>query len=196
MTKQRKIISILGRKHGFTLTEVIIVMALLVIMAAITIPNIISSLPDMRLKAAARDLYANMQKMRSLAVRDNACRAIVFSTVHGQYLLCADKGADDIWSTVGDNTVLGTVTLASYGSGVKYGHGSADRQANSDGSLFTDSFDNVSYNSNVLVFNPRGTGSAGYVYLDHQRNTTAYVVGTLSSGTTRLLRWSGNGWSM
>jgi hypothetical protein len=45
----------------------------------------------------------------------------------------------------------------------------------------------------VAVFNPRGTGSAGYVYLQNEKNTT-YAVGTRSSGVILLRKWRGSEW--
>jgi prepilin-type N-terminal cleavage/methylation domain-containing protein len=186
MTKQRKIISILGRKHGFTLTEVIIVMALLVIMAAIAIPNIISSLPDMRLKAAARELYMNLQKAKMTAVKFNRDTAVMFNPANKKYIIC------DQWTAGSCTGEMQTIKFSSMKSGIGYGHGDSTEQANgNDWPLSPD--DNVSYTSpdNVVVFNSLGTCSnTGYVYIDHEKHTTTYTVGTLLSGSVRLLRWN------
>ena len=59
------------RQKGFTLVEVMIVVAIIGILAAIAVPSFLSWLPNMRLKAAARDLYSNMQKAKMEAIKSN-----------------------------------------------------------------------------------------------------------------------------
>ena len=74
-------------QRGFTLVEVMIVVAIIGIFAAIALPNFLSWLPNIRLKAAARDLYSNMHKTRTEAVKTNHDWAIVFDTANNRYLM-------------------------------------------------------------------------------------------------------------
>lgn len=172
---------------GFSLLELMIVLGLLSIMAAIAIPSFLDWLPRYRLKSAARDLYSNMQKARIKAIKSNKDWALVFKGADNKYYLCSDNG-DNVWSTVGDNTVEEIIDLDGYQSGVQYGHGKASAPA---GGSFP--ADEISYNSNVVSFNSRGTGSSGYVYLENEKNT-AYAVGSLSSGVIKLQIWNGSAW--
>jgi type IV fimbrial biogenesis protein FimT len=82
---------------GFTLLEVLIVVGIFAITAAIAVPGIMNWLPDYRLKGAARDLYSNMQKARSEAVKRNTNVGISFNTVvfpatGGGYTVFVDDG--------------------------------------------------------------------------------------------------------
>ena len=180
------------KKSGFTLLEIVIVVAIIGGLAALGGAQLRQFLPGMHLKAAARELYSNMQKVRMSAIKDNKNWVIVFDTANNRYLVCSDNGADGVWSNTADNTIELIVNLLSYKSGVKYGHGNIPAGNSVPGGAFP--VDEVSYGSNVLSFNSRGTGSAGYVYLDNENNTTSYAVGTQSSGVVLLLMWQGNKW--
>jgi len=87
------------KKHtGFTLLETMIVLGIVAILVAVAIPNVFSWLSNYRLKAAASDLYSNMQKAKSEALKRNCDIGITFSTVTfpaqgGGYTVFIDDGA-------------------------------------------------------------------------------------------------------
>jgi len=176
------------KKDGFTLIELLVTMVVLAIVTAITIPVFARWLPDYRLRAAARDVYSNMHLTKRGAMRNNSDWAIVFDTGANRYLVCSDRGTDNSWSGTADNAVEKTVLLTGYESGVKYGHGVATKSATTPPCALH--ADNVSYNYNVAVFNPRGTGSAGYVYLENDEGAITYAVGTRGTGIILLRKWN------
>jgi len=178
-----------SQPRGSSLVEVMVVVVLITLAAAVAVPAYLSWLPDIRLRDAARDLYATMQEAKTLAVKETRDVAVVFDVAGGQYLLCSDAGADGSWSSWADNTVVRTTVFATdYGQGVGYGHGSATSAV---GSGFDDE---VTYAGNVVVFSPDGLCNPGYVYLDNVNANKTYAVGSTVSGSVRLQRWLGTGW--
>lgn len=101
---------------GFTLLETLIVLAIMVIAMTVAIPNIMLWLSNYRLKAAARELYSNMQKAKSEALKRNCSVGITFSTVTfpaqgGGYTIFLDNGdgagtADNAVQDGGEVTLL------------------------------------------------------------------------------------------
>lgn len=179
------------------MVEVIIVIGIIGLLTAIALPTISKWVPNYRLKEAARNLYSDFQQIRIFAVKENKNWAIVFDVTNNCYYLCSDSGADNDWSGIndnigtGDNTIFQTINLTSYKNGIKFGHGNAPQDV--PGGAFPDG--DVSYASDVVIFNPQGTGTAGYVYLDHQENSITYAVGTLISGSIQLKKWMGTNWN-
>ena len=180
-------------KRGFTLLEVIIVVGMIGIMAAIAIPTVMSWVPNYKLKAAARDVYSTLQKARSMAVKNNGNCAVTFDTSNNEYILCDEWDAAATPPCVGNEQ---TTAFASMGYGIGFGHGNATKQANSSGTVFPlTPDDDVSFDSNSYSFDRRGLGDvpSGYVYLDNN-NSTTYAIGALSSGAIRILKWNGSDW--
>lgn len=149
---------------GFSLMELMIVIALLAIMTAIGVPSYFSYLPEYRLKGAVRDLYSNMQLAKLAAVKSNGTCTISFaSSPVDQY-------------TVGP-PVNKTVRLADYGSGVKFKGPS-----------------NQTFSVTTITFNSRGLSNAGYAYLTNGKETSFQRVGSLSSGVIKMQTSVGASW--
>lgn len=177
----------LNYQDGFTLVECMIVIAIIAILAAIATPNIMRWLPDKKLKAAARDLYSNMQRAKTIAIRSNNNTAIIFDTANNWYEICHNW--DSSASPPACTGTLQRTSFTGYGHGIRYGHAPATTAVGA-------TFDNdVTYGSDTVVFNSRATANTGYVYLNHQDATNTYAVGTLPSGFVVLRRWGGGSWN-
>ena len=82
----------LGIDPGFTLMELMLVVAIIGIMAAVSLPIILNMIPDMRLRAATRDIVSCLQEARLRAVRENDTVVIIFSPVNDTYVAFVDNG--------------------------------------------------------------------------------------------------------
>lgn len=85
----------LRRNSGFTLIELMIVIGMIGILTAISVPAVMKWLPNYRLKAAARDLYSNMQKAKIEAVKRNADVLIIFTS--GTYASAGGIGSYQVF---------------------------------------------------------------------------------------------------
>ena len=178
-----------GRELGFTLVELIVVVAILVLLVAVTVPTATVLLPNYYLRSAAMDIFSNMQYAKTEAVRLNRRYAVVFDPGNDTYDL-VNLGIDGTFGT-GDDKVVRTVNLSGYGANIVFGTGNA-----------TDDFDDptqpipagsVSFTpNNAVVFDSRGMCNAGSVYL--QNPDRVYAVGTLMSGVLRIAAWGGDEW--
>lgn len=83
----------ISRQTGFTLMEMMIVIAVIAIGAAIAIPAFTSMLPGMRLNGAARMVAGDLMAARMKAVKLNQRTKVFFDNAH-QYRICDDADND------------------------------------------------------------------------------------------------------
>jgi type IV fimbrial biogenesis protein FimT len=164
------------RQAGFTMVELMIVIVVIAILSAIAVPNIISWLPNYRLKAAARDLVSNMQKARMQAVKENKNIVTRFDAGINPGFYYFDTNNDNAY-TPGEYKI----DLSTYGSGVDYGTGNAASNWNGD----------VCVPANSITFNSRGSSNNGTVYIQNQNNDISYAITARSSGSIKLRKYNG-----
>jgi len=170
---------------GFSFVELMAVLAVLGVLLVIFAPSFLGSLPEKRLKNAARNLYADLQKARLLAVKENRKVTVRFHEAGGYYYIDEDeKGTTGHKEWNPDEM---KADLADYG-GVIYGQGSAAKNWNNDLISRVVPYQDIS-------FKTTGTATPASIYLQYQNEDgIIYAVTTTSYGTVKVRRFSGSSW--
>jgi prepilin-type N-terminal cleavage/methylation domain-containing protein len=99
------------RNHnGFTLIEVLIIIAILGILAGMAAPFVGRQIRDYRIGAAVRDLQSAVQGARMAAIRRGADIGLEFDLANNQCTTFVDDGANQLLLEA-DDTVIGTLSM-------------------------------------------------------------------------------------
>ena len=134
---------------GFTLVEMMMVVAVAAALAAIAIPAFMSLLPGIRLNGAARQVMGDLMDARMEAVKLNHRAKVFFDNDH-QYRICDDA---DNNKTVGD------------------GEGNVINR-----NIHTNYPDVDFGNTADTVFSPRGTATNGTITLSNSSGSKSITV--------------------
>ncbi|MCI5113635.1 MAG: prepilin-type N-terminal cleavage/methylation domain-containing protein [Candidatus Electrothrix sp. AW1] len=158
-----------SNSNGFSFVELMVVIALIGLLSAIGLPSLLRNLPEKRLKNAARSLYADLQKAKLLAVKENKNVTVTFDTATKQYSFIDDDG----------NTVAPTVSLADSGA-VQYGCNATSTNSTGIGNI---------------TFTNLGMANAEDIYLqDDNVQEVCYAVTVSMLGSVKILRYNGSIW--
>jgi len=167
----------IGKKNtGFTLIELMIAIAIISIVSIIAVPNFNDVIPRYRLKAAARDLQANMQKARLQAIKENSPVQIRFDSTNSPGFYYFDT-IDDNSYTAGEFRV----DLSTYKSNIDFGTGNATLNWNSSSCS----------QATAITFGTRGTATMASVYLQNGTATICYAITTIITGVVRVRMYTG-----
>lgn len=142
------------RNSGFTLIELMIVIALIALGASIAIPNMIAYSTRARIQGAESNLVAHFELARSTAIRENGNVALAFNADGLGYTVFEDFNSN--WARESDERLLRSVDLP---AGVQFDLPTT----------FTD---------DRMHFNSRGIpdGSFGTVTLSNSQETRSVVI--------------------
>jgi len=80
------------KKSGFTIIELMVIIAIISILATVAIPNFFQWRPKRQLSAAAKDVFSVMQYARSRALKDNVSVVLEFDPANEEYTVFLDNG--------------------------------------------------------------------------------------------------------
>ena len=92
------------RTLGFTLIEMMVVIAIIAVLSAIAVPSFMEYARNQRLNGAARQVYSDLMNARQQAVTENKKIIVEFVSNH-QYQFVRDNDASETVST-GDETLV------------------------------------------------------------------------------------------
>jgi type II secretion system protein H len=151
---------------GFSMIEMMIIIVIIGIIAAMAVPSFFSAVPRLKARTEARNILNFVRLARSKSVSDGAQYGVYIDTNNRQYILFKDtiNPAQMMYNT-GDSVVVGPETI--------------DSDVVLTGSSFT---------SNTVIFLPTGGASqSGSFTLDNTDGGSIYTVSVLSStGKSKL----------
>ena len=172
-------------RRGFTLIELVTVIAIVAIALLVTIPAYSSWIPDVNLRSAIRNIKSDMELGRLTAVRENSRYALIFDTVNNSYTLFQDNNGDLVLDA-GETTLKSVpmpdnVTIRA-------------AQTNFEGEKKV-GFNNrgipYAYDSGLLL--PVDLTSTGFATLRNTKSNKRRVSVTIV-GNVRVERWTGSSW--
>lgn len=170
--------------HGFTLFELLIVLSVIGILAAVSSPLYSSVYQEICVKAAMDDIVNMVREVKACAL-GGSYYAIVFDTAGNTLTKISGRGTDGKWNTDDDEKVR-TIRLKGR---VRFGyrdHGPLPKSAAAP--------DGVAFDDNIYICNDRMTGTAGTVYISSSSGAArAIVINSINEGYV-LWKWSGKGW--
>src|SRR6266850_7338342 len=83
---------------GFSLMELLIVVFVVMVIAAIVVPNVLLAVSNVRLRASAGDLAGLMQQARIMAAKNNATYAVRYGTLNGAQIAYIDLNGNSAFN--------------------------------------------------------------------------------------------------
>lgn len=183
------------RSTGFSLVELLVVLAISVVLASIAIPEVMNSVRSSRLRDAATQLSSLVQQGRILAEQGNVTVPIytgrVKNNANGAFIACSTTPC----ASGGNGTTFqsGDKYYVPYGGDVTNGASASAPGTLSPG--FTPATGTLYFSPRGVTSTSTGTLTNGTVfYLTDALNDWA-AVSVSSIGKTKVWMWNGSSWN-
>lgn len=103
------------RLRGFTLIEIVFVLTIFAVLAAIALPNWGTLVPDYNLRGAARQVQSELHRIKSRAVSDNVSYQLVSSQTGDNYTI-KRAGATEVIKSLPDGVDIRNSTTITFSS--------------------------------------------------------------------------------
>lgn len=153
--------------RGVTLAELVMVLAIVGVLAALAVPSFLKVLPGIRLKGDARDVASIMRLARMRAVADRTQYGIYFDDEQTppQYILFQDLDEDEVLDVSADSVVFSQELYRK--------------------TLYR----RVNFSDNTAVLKTDGTSNGGWVSLGLVQSSDSLVVDVLpSTGRVKVIK--------
>jgi prepilin-type N-terminal cleavage/methylation domain-containing protein len=144
---------VLFNKNGFSLTELMVTIALFTILCLMAIPQFLRFAENGNLRSATRDITSDIMNMRETALARGAQCRITFNTGANNYILTTPDG--NMTKTPSNFSPDIVITNAGFFGG----------------------------NPNSIAFQPRGTATNGTLTLRNARGSTATITVNITGKT-------------
>ena len=199
------------RQSGFSLIELLIVIAIIMVIAAMAMPNVMNAINNIRLRGSATEVAGLLQQCRQVAVRNNryyTVKPVIVTGARGAYV-------DLNYNNTFDNVAPAPEPLIQFAANVNVVIAGAPNTAN----LFANAFQGGFAPLSVLPsFNARGlpcvgpgnappppnsvcnnnAGAVGFVYYLNQTRPFGAVgwaaITVTPAGRIRVWTYSGSTW--
>jgi prepilin-type N-terminal cleavage/methylation domain-containing protein len=156
-----------GSQRGFSLIEMLMVIAIIAIMCAVALPFFGGFIDNRNLKSAARGVAGDMFETRERAISEDRVYQITFDIPSSSYKIYQCTQINDQTCAAGfPNVAFASRSLSEFGSGLQ--------------------LTSTTFAANTVQFQARGTinnGALGVITLINKRNSVA-TVKTTATGRT------------
>lgn len=165
----------MSKQAGITFMEIVIVIAILGIVSAIAIPNLIGWFPQHRLGVATRDMITTLQRARIQAIKDNTDIIVDVNVGNDTYTVFQDDGAG---SPDADNNGIpdNALNWVRDGSERIYNTDPLPAGINIIAADFGGGASSVRFTPRGFPLNAAGNSTAGRVTFRNSRSTTQVVL--------------------
>lgn len=190
-----------GRFRGFSLAELLVVLSIMGLFVAVSVPALSAIRSSVVLRAAAQEAAASLHFARSRAIARDVNTGVKFAMADGVwvYMVYDDIDGDgvrndDIIAGM-DVPVRGPTTVVGGDRQVRIGFANPPPNDPDTGKPFSPSAAAVQFGvSKICSFSRRGEATPGSIYLTDGNRGAAAVRVHGATGRIRILRYDGGKW--